>query len=779
MKRASKIFVLCFSGVYSPIVFTQSNCPSPHVNDILIDPVVIQGMNDAWNRSFVNGQAVKEDGFTIYQCRNSINPDFSPPVEYVTELEPPKSTLSNKVDFGLPRTGSRCRLVATFHTHPEDASIIDQGLGLLDALPMIDFLPSYVNEDTGSRTDIESASGYIRGVHSPAAATPFIIRYKEGPNNLNGNTKDFFVGPEVRPSLNWECPVEAPPLTPQPASTGDPHLLTPDGLAYDFQGVGEFVLLRSEFEGFEIQSRQESWGGLGSQVSVNTGFAFNVDNVKVALVESPVDGSIELYIDREIQSRPTDYSLDSGGRVIANRTTLDVRWSDGSRAVVRIRPNWMNLSLALNERHAGKVSGLLGNYNGDVSDDIVTESGKNLTTTPSAKELYGIFADGWRVRSADASHFYYYEGQDYDTFANRLFPGRVFTVDDLSEQQRRDATAICEEKGVTDAPHLENCILDVGLSGDAAFADDALAAQNQQIAELQIAELQGEIGVPSRICESSIPPDVINYAGRYVGTLTQTSRNDVWDYEAEITQCGLEVYGSFNGTLGDAFADRLFEGTVSDGQLDLEATYPHRFDYTPIDASVPCVDFVFTLSGNESTLSGSWAGSNCTSGGEINLTRKPDDEGGLLYLNSSNISVVEGENSTPTLNDTISLNNVINAATANSVETHSEITHIWHTGTQLELFFDFGREYTLETVHFWNYFEEDFDVDSVELSFSDSTDAFVGGMSLSPQLGRMTATESEDFGVDPQVSVRFVRAIITGTNNQSDFLNMGFTVKSP
>ena len=583
-------------------------CPSPNIRDVMEHPRVKTLMDILWEASILNTPR-REEGMRLYQCRYVVSVNGENVYNYEIEQDFVDISKSEHQYHGvLPdeRTSPACRHVAIFHTHPFDARPI---------IHPVTGEPSNLVENRLSKGDIKVSND---------SGIPSVIRYEMGTNTGNGPTDDVVHVPDTLRPPRWSCG-ETPPQdvpVPQPASTGDPHFFTPDGLAYDFQGVGEFVLLRSEFEGFEIQSRQESWGGLGSQVSVNTGFAFNVDNVKVALAESPVDGSIELYIDEEFQSRPIDYPLNSGGSIIADRDTLDVRWSDGSRAVVQIRSSWMNLSIALSERHAGNVSGLLGNYNGDVTDDIVTESGTNLTTRPNSKELYGIFADSWRVRSDDASHFHYYEGQDFNTFTNRLFPGRVFTVDDLSEQQLRDATAICEEKGVTDAPHLENCILDVGLSGDAAFADDALAAQNQQIAELQIAELQGEIGVPSRICESSIPPDVINYAGRYVGTLTQTSRNDVWNYEAEITQCGREVYGSFNGTLGEAFADRLFEGTVSDGQLDLEATYPHRFDYTPIGASVPCVDFVFTLSGNESTLSGSWAGSNCTSGGEINLIRQ-------------------------------------------------------------------------------------------------------------------------------------------------------------
>ena len=65
-------------------------------------------------------------------------------------------------------------------------------------------------------------------------------------------------------------------------SRGDPHIETIDGVSYDFQSAGEFVLLHGE--GLEIQARQTPVGtdgplppnehtGLSSCVSLNTAAA--------------------------------------------------------------------------------------------------------------------------------------------------------------------------------------------------------------------------------------------------------------------------------------------------------------------------------------------------------------------------------------------------------------------------------------------------------------------------------------------------------------------------
>ena len=44
-----------------------------------------------------------------------------------------------------------------------------------------------------------------------------------------------------------------------PSSHGDVHVRTPDGLAYDFQGTGEFLCIQSDDGNAVVQTRQESW----------------------------------------------------------------------------------------------------------------------------------------------------------------------------------------------------------------------------------------------------------------------------------------------------------------------------------------------------------------------------------------------------------------------------------------------------------------------------------------------------------------------------------------
>ena len=63
-------------------------------------------------------------------------------------------------------------------------------------------------------------------------------------------------------------------------SNGDPHLTTNDGVRYDFQAAGEFVLARGP--GLEVQARQEPWE-TSKYASINTQFAFRVGKARVTI----------------------------------------------------------------------------------------------------------------------------------------------------------------------------------------------------------------------------------------------------------------------------------------------------------------------------------------------------------------------------------------------------------------------------------------------------------------------------------------------------------------
>ncbi len=157
-----------------------------------------------------------------------------------------------------------------------------------------------------------------------------------------------------------------------------------------------------------------------------------------------------------------------------------------------------------------------------------------------------------------------------------------------------------------------------------------------------------------------------------------------------------------------------------------------------------------------------------------------------IYLNDSLITVdlIEGQAAEPFENRSTvdSLASVIDAQTAQTLEDHTQSTHVWVKGGSLGLRFDFQTEYDLRTIHFWNYFSEDFDVDNIDFKFFNNDNELVGTLEgIQPRLGGSGGNpiSAEDIQLPAPANVRYLEATLSGTNGEVDFNNIGFTaVKS-
>lgn len=155
-----------------------------------------------------------------------------------------------------------------------------------------------------------------------------------------------------------------------------------------------------------------------------------------------------------------------------------------------------------------------------------------------------------------------------------------------------------------------------------------------------------------------------------------------------------------------------------------------------------------------------------------------------IYLNKDNITVEVGSNTSEgSFNNTFSggntIDKVIDAPSADASEDHTQDSHIWFTadenGGGLELLFDFQQEYDLTTLHFWNYFTEVYDVDQIDFTFFNESNAQVGSLTVLPNLGTSPGITAQDYLLAAPLNVRFVSAFLTGSNRQVDFQNIGFT----
>ncbi|MGQ5264524.1 VWD domain-containing protein [Micromonospora sp. ZYX-F-536] len=282
-------------------------------------------------------------------------------------------------------------------------------------------------------------------------------------------------------------------------SNGDPHLLTYDGLRYDFQAAGEFVLSRSTGDDFEVQVRQTMFPA-SSVVAVNSAVAARVAGDRVG-VYATADGPVTRVNGAPPVSAPAGVKLPHGGTVTTwGDGTVTVEWPDGTSLNAHPLGVWgLSVSVSAPAGRAGKLEGLLGDHDGDPADDLAVRGGGRLAQPPTFEALHPGFADSWRVE-ARRSLFDYEPGQDTGTFTDRRFPDRLVTVADLPN--RATAELVCRRAGVTDPQILAGCVLDVGLTGQVAFAVDAARAQRDAPG---VADVSLEVTRPGATAAMKVP----------------------------------------------------------------------------------------------------------------------------------------------------------------------------------------------------------------------------------------------------------------------------------
>jgi FtsP/CotA-like multicopper oxidase with cupredoxin domain len=288
---------------------------------------------------------------------------------------------------------------------------------------------------------------------------------------------------------------------------GDPHIHTVDGKSYDFQAVGEFMLLRDR-EGLEIQTRQtpvqtanpitDGYSGLTASVSVNTAVAARVGSHRISYQPSGSEGNspLQFFLDGKPAQLSTAGIDLEGHRVSAfdagGETGLRVDYAHG--AVLTVAPRlWHIWILDIHVSHTHADEGIMGSIP-ERTWLPTLPSGATVGPMPESLHdryitLYKIFADAWRLTD-ETSLFVYARGTSTETFTDRDWPAekppsilkpqfQIPGVPTLVGLPVAEAEEIC--KGVT-IEHLHaNCVFDVATTGDKGYAKAYLLQQDLRL----------------------------------------------------------------------------------------------------------------------------------------------------------------------------------------------------------------------------------------------------------------------------------------------------------
>ncbi len=190
-------------------------------------------------------------------------------------------------------------------------------------------------------------------------------------------------------------------VIPGGGSWGDPHFFTFDGLNYDLQLSGDFLLTRALDSELEVQVQQAPWSQHPT-FTLNQGLATRVEGMVLrfdAAERSPllngtptqlaVGDSLALGQGRLSRASRYNYNM------LGDLYTLTYR--NGDQLTVEVYPNFC-IDPTVYLIGSRQVTGLLGNNNGRSDDDLALRNGVLLPADPLAPEaIERDFAASWRL----------------------------------------------------------------------------------------------------------------------------------------------------------------------------------------------------------------------------------------------------------------------------------------------------------------------------------------------------------------------------------------------
>lgn len=345
-----------------------------------------------------------------------------------------------------------------------------------------------------------------------------------------------------------------PPFTgigfiPPASSYADPHLITFDGLAYDFQAVGEFTLAEAvSGDPLSVQVRYSAVPG-SDLASQTTAVATDLGGVRVAFDISSAAPLTVGGIAVDLASAAGGIDV-GNGQVFFDGEALTVVYASGEQMRVDVFDGFLNVSLSVLEGHA--MRGLLGSNDGNSGNDLALRDGTVLAQPVSFADLYGTYAEDWRLTDA-TSFFDYPAGQGTGDFTDLTFPAGVLSLADIPPALLDIAEAAAA--GITDPILREAAIRDFVMSGNPdyfAAAQAVTATPTTQTAPTDAPQIDKGIGVfasDSRIVEGDDGATTLVY------TVYRTG--DLADPATLTYQVNGAVIGYGNGSLSFAAGEAV------------------------------------------------------------------------------------------------------------------------------------------------------------------------------------------------------------------------------
>eukprot|EP00013_Stygamoeba_regulata_P002875 CAMPEP_0177631972 /NCGR_PEP_ID=MMETSP0447-20121125/2036_1 /TAXON_ID=0 /ORGANISM="Stygamoeba regulata, Strain BSH-02190019" /LENGTH=3482 /DNA_ID=CAMNT_0019133495 /DNA_START=30 /DNA_END=10479 /DNA_ORIENTATION=- len=288
---------------------------------------------------------------------------------------------------------------------------------------------------------------------------------------------------------DYECTWEPPE---KGDCYGDPHILTHDLQAYDMMVQGEYLLTQAG--PLEVQVRTTK---VQPAASVNIGVAVKYGNPRVKRLSivgrpnSDTSGAyselwphVTLFFDKgvvkhiDVPMADTDNfvaGFGDGVYIVQHRRTSDTRTfsfidrPNSYTVNIEVRKTdltqYLRVYVKYPDSERTKVSGLLGDWDGNPANDFRKRDGTQLDVATTLSDLHTldrVFIDSWRITSMAESGFFYNANETPDYFYDPAWPTNApsFTTAEIDAAKLQ-----CASQNLN-AVLLDACMYDVLTIGN-------------------------------------------------------------------------------------------------------------------------------------------------------------------------------------------------------------------------------------------------------------------------------------------------------------------------
>ena len=331
---------------------------------------------------------------------------------------------------------------------------------------------------TGTDTSNSSTEDYEQIYFTPPATGTYDVFVGKNPSSPTFVQQDFSVFFTSNPVVN------------QGHGWGDVHLVNFDGKPYDFQAVGEFILVKSLIDDFQVQTRQKIWN---ASASVNTAFATTIDGYNIVF-------DTKLPVGQQLKIDGSTYNLLNGQSVFLGNSKIErtqatdpyggfvdaytltyagpdgiIATSDDDKVTAYDHTgSYINIFVDPADYRFGVLQGLLGNGDGVSTNDFALRNGTDLGSNPSVQTIHTTYADSWRITQQESLF-------GTPTFADKSFPANYVSLLTLAQQNPQgvaNAFAKGREFGIAEGAFLNGGVFDFVVTGDEGFLKGAKLAAN-------------------------------------------------------------------------------------------------------------------------------------------------------------------------------------------------------------------------------------------------------------------------------------------------------------